>query len=172
MTIAGLPGAFAFAFTLALAMPAWAQDLIYSDAATRACLQGAPDSVAQEGCIGASARACMGATDAGGSTYGMSGCLERELTYWDGLLNAYYEVAIVRARKMDAETRTFSPGAAFAEQALREMQRAWIPFRDAACEFARAQYGAGTGAGGAALSCHMDMTGKQALALGRFGYGQ
>lgn len=157
---------------LLAARPAVAQDILYSDDATRACLTAAQDAVAQEACIGASANACMSANDLGGTTMGMGGCLDREYQYWDGLLNAYYQTAIARAKKMDAEVRAYTPEAAVAEQTLREMQRAWIPYRDAACDFERAQWGGGTGGGPAAVGCLMRMTGEQALSLGRFGYGQ
>jgi uncharacterized protein YecT (DUF1311 family) len=55
-------------------------------------------------------------------------------------------------------------------QALRDMQRAWIGFRDATCAFERAYWGGGTGGGGtggglAQVSCLMQMTGEQALYL-------
>lgn len=158
--------------TLLLAGPVAAQDLIYSDDATRACLAAAPDSVAQEACIGRSADACMGANDVGGTTVGMGGCLDRELQFWDGLLNTYYQTAIERAKRMDAETRQYNAAAAAVEDTLRRMQRAWIPFRDASCDFERAQWGGGSGGGPATLGCLMEMTGEQALMLGRFGYGQ
>ena len=154
------------------ASPAASQDVLYSDAATQTCLGAARDAVVQEACIGASANACMQANAAGSTTVGMGACIGNELAYWDGLLNAYYKVAVDQARKMDADTRRYIPEAAVAEQALRDMQRAWIPYRDATCAFERAQWGGGSGGGPAAASCLMEMTGKQALALGRFGYGQ
>lgn len=162
----------ALAAALVLAAPAAAQDLVYSDDTTRACLAAASDSVAQEACIGRSADACMAANDVGGTTVGMGGCLDHELRFWDVLLNAYYQSAMDRAKRMDAETRQYNTAAAAMENTLRDMQRAWIPFRDATCDFERAQWGGGTGGGPATLGCLMRLTGEQALVLGRFGYGQ
>jgi uncharacterized protein YecT (DUF1311 family) len=49
--------------------------------------------------------------------------------------------------------------------ALREMQRAWIAWRDAACDYEVSQWGGGTGGGPAWSQCAMQMTGEQALAL-------
>ena len=49
--------------------------------------------------------------------------------------------------------------------ALRDMQRAWIGWRDAACAYERAQWGGGSGSGPATLECRMQLTGQQALAL-------
>lgn len=159
------------AVAMAIASPAAAQDIVFTEEATRSCLGTAPDSVAQEACIGKSSNACMAATSGGGTTYGMGACLDQELSYWDGLLNTYYQAALQRAKTLDADTRKYAPEAANMEKSLREMQRAWIPFRDASCDFERAQWTNGTGAGPATLSCLMEMTGKQALKLGRFGYG-
>lgn len=157
---------------LLLGSPAAAQDLVYSDEATRACLVSAPDAIAQEACIGASARACMRATPFGGSTAGSSGCLDKERAYLDGLLNAYYQTAINRARQMDGGSGARAQDPASVEGALRAMQRAWIVFRDTSCDFEASQWGGGTGTGPAFLGCLMEMTGKQALKLGRFGVGQ
>lgn len=152
-----------------LASPVAAQDLLYSDAPTRSCLVSAADAIAQEACIGASAKACIQNSQHGGTTVGMSGCYDRELTYLDGLLNAYYQTAIQRARQMDGGSGQGRTDPRSVEYALRAMQRAWIAFRDATCDFERAQWGGGTGGGPATYHCLMEMTGKQALQLGRFG---
>jgi uncharacterized protein YecT (DUF1311 family) len=45
------------------------------------------------------------------------------------------------------------------------MQRAWIGYRDAACDYERAQWGGGSGGGPATAGCLMRLTGEQALAL-------
>jgi uncharacterized protein YecT (DUF1311 family) len=52
-----------------------------------------------------------------------------------------------------------------AAAAVRDAQRAWIGWWDAACAHARAQRGDGTGAGPAGAQCLMTMTGGRALEL-------
>ena len=55
-----------------------------------------------------------------------------------------------------------SPGVA---DALREMQRAWIVFRDKACTYEASLWQGGTGRGPAAINCLMQQTARQALSL-------
>ena len=48
---------------------------------------------------------------------------------------------------------------------LRDMQRAWITFRDAKCDWETVQWGGGTGAGPARLSCLMHILLKLILRI-------
>ena len=156
------------ALTLALALlatPVAAQDLQYSDQATLQCLQAAVGLSDKGGCIGLSADACMEATPDGGTTVGMGYCLDRELAFWDGMLNQVYDTVRAKARAVDAEMEEIGATVPKTEPALRDMQRAWIPFRDATCDFERAQWGGGTGGGPATLSCLLRETAEQALYL-------
>jgi uncharacterized protein YecT (DUF1311 family) len=59
-------------------------------------------------------------------------CAERDWQRADVELNTAYKMAIAKARKDDAGLSDEQKGA---EAALRTAQRAWIPFRDAACEY-------------------------------------
>jgi uncharacterized protein YecT (DUF1311 family) len=148
-----------------VAQPAQAQELIYSDDATWNCLATTSGRLARMGCVGLSADACMQATPSGETTVGMGGCLDRELRYWDQVLNSTYGQYQERASALDAENATISDNLPKLSVPLREMQRAWIPFRDATCDYERAQWGGGSGGGPATLRCHMRVTGEQALAL-------
>lgn len=147
--------------------PAAAQDLVYSDDATRECL----DRAAQESrpdparCIGRSADLCMTRTEGGESTYGMSGCLDRELSFWDARLNGDYAELRARDGQTDRENARMALQVPPLEQNLRAMQRAWIAYRDAVCDYELATWGGGTGGGPAMTSCMMTMTAKQALYL-------
>ncbi len=153
----------AAACALVLAGPAQAQDLIFSPAGTEACIAEAPG--AEASCIGASAQACMLDTPGGSSTVVTGGCLERERLYWDARLNAAYRARMAEARAADADARAQGYRAPPQEDALREMQRAWIAFRDARCTWAASLWGGGTGGGPAAIGCAMQLTGEQALYL-------
>lgn len=143
------------------AAPAAAQDLIYSDNATDTCMRNGSDYTQ---CIGLSAIKCMQDSPGGMSTYGEGGCLDGELQYWDRFLNANYKMRMAASKRNDVANEGFGPSQA---DALKQMQRAWILYRDAKCDFERSQWGGGTGGGPAALNCLMYTTAHQAVFLGQ-----
>ncbi|UWR24136.1 lysozyme inhibitor LprI family protein [Sulfitobacter sp. S190] len=149
---------------LCTASAAHAQDLEYSDTATRVCLNDAEGFTGRLACAGLSAGLCM-ETPQGGSTVGMGGCLDRELKFWDDMLNRNYQAVLSQAVAADAELEELGSAAPRQAVALRAMQRSWIDFRDKACAYAASQWGGGTGAGPAALDCLMRQTARQALSL-------
>lgn len=148
------------------ASPAAAQEVVFSTAATEACLATtAPGDRAD--CIGLSAGVCVSDTPGGDTTVGMGACLYEEAAWWDGRLNAAYGALRDAHRATDAEMRAYGANPPSMADALRDMQRAWIPYRDAACAYARSQWGGGTGGGPASADCLMRLTGEQALRLER-----
>ncbi len=155
----------AFLCLLLLAAPAAAQELVFSPRASEACLAGAPDPAARLACAGRSAARCMADTPGGESTVGMGGCLSRELDLWDARLNAVYGQLMDEARRADADNAEYGGHAPSQAEALRDMQRAWIPFRDAKCAHARSLWGGGTGAGPAGVDCLMRTTAEQVIYL-------
>ncbi len=88
----------------------------------------------------------------GETTLGMVDCLKRELAAWDSLLNRYYGALM---RQLDQPART----------ALRDAQRAWIPFRDKACAFGPAVYQGGSIGRPLAAQCLMEETARRASGL-------
>lgn len=149
-----------FLAVLALtAAPAFAQDVVFDTAAIDACFAGG----GWEECIGSGAGACMQATPGGDSTVGMVGCLDAELSYWDGLLNEAYAAAVDAAEAEDADP--WDENQPSRRAALRDMQRAWIAFRDATCNYEVLEMYGGTGANLLWVDCLMRMTGEQALYL-------
>ncbi len=145
------------------ASPAVTQDLVFSNAPTLACLAGA-EGLVRLGCIGASAQVCM-ATPAGGSTVGMGYCLSRELGYWDERLNANYAALRRQERALAVEMAALDAHVPDSLAALREMQRAWMGYRDAVCTYEYSTWGGGTGGGPAHSACLLSLTGEQALML-------
>lgn len=139
-------------------------DLVFNISNTRACLQDAISEGARRNCIGTSADMCMNATQGGGSTYGMGGCLSFEADWWDAQLNIAYRDLMRREKSDDVDSAQYEyiPKKA---PALRDMQRAWITFRDATCTYEYSQWGGGTGGGPANTACIMRMTGEQTLYL-------
>ena len=140
---------------LCLASPATAQDLIYGDRHTAACLQEAVGAGEQHNCIGASANQCMTATPGGSSTVAMGGCLDLERAYWDARLNETYQLLLAQQAD-DPQAVTDN---------LRDMQRSWITYRDARCDYEYVQWGGGTGGGPAILACLMQTTAEQVFVL-------
>lgn len=127
------------------------------------CLAQAEPS-SRSNCIGRAAEACM-AEPGTSSTVGMTECLGLELTWWDHRLNRAYALLMELERESGAELRAVASAASDPAEALRDMQRAWIGWRDAACFYERSQWGGGTGGGPAYQDCAMRMTAEQALDL-------
>lgn len=151
------------AFGVAIAGAARAQDApAFDPAPTEHCLAAAQEP---DKCIGRAADACMSGPGADPSTVGMVRCLDGELRWWDGRLNAAYSRLMAIEKASDAEMAEIGATVPSASATLRAMQRAWIAWRDAACEYERVQWGGGTGGGPASAACWMKLTGSQALAL-------
>ncbi|MCB1367163.1 MAG: DUF1311 domain-containing protein [Rhodobacteraceae bacterium] len=148
-----------------LPVPVLAQDLTYSDRHSATCLAAGSSLPEREACIGLSANACMEDTMGGYSTAGMVGCLSLELDWWDARLNRVYSDAMAAAKANDREMGAGDNGVPSMAAALKAMQRAWIPYRDAKCDYERSFWGGGTGGGPAALGCLLNLTAKQALYL-------
>lgn len=159
------------AYLLAGSTPALAQDLTYSNDHTKNCLAAGSSMLEHEACIGASADACMEDTPGGYSTAGMVGCLSLELDWWDARLNRVYGARMAAAKAMDREMGAGENGVPPMADALKAMQRAWIPYRDATCDYERSFWGGGTGGGPAALGCLLHLTAKQAMYIERSGVG-
>ena len=120
-------------------------------------------------CIGQAADACMDATYGGYSNQGMIACLGAELDWWDADLNAAYHDLHARqslrdAGWSDADTPWMPPRPSGADT-LRDMQRAWIAFRDASCAYEALDWWGGTGAQLIEVTCLLQMTAEQALRL-------
>lgn len=147
-----------------MAGAAWAEP-VFDIGATELCLEEQGHDGDRTQCIGVSAGSCM---DQDNSTYGMNYCLEQEWMWWDDQLNAAYQIAKENAAALDADAE---PPLNVQVATLRDMQRAWITFRDARCNWEAAQWQGGTGAGPALLGCLMDETGRQAITLQVLGLG-
>ncbi len=156
----------AFAAGIATTTAASADDLArFTPRATETCLAAMVEDQNPTSCIGASANVCMETTEGGWSTYGMSQCLDQELQYWDARLNTSYKTVRAKRKATDAEMAELGSAAPSQGDALKNMQRAWISYRDATCDYERSQWGGGTGGGPATVSCLMYMTAEQALYL-------
>jgi len=154
--------ALAFLVASVVARPAQAQKVVFSPQATQACLAATPTDIA---CISQSAEQCMQATPAGQTTYGMTECLWAEYKFWDARLNAAYQQLLRQQETAESDAKTYGYYELPRVAPLRDMQRAWIAFRDAKCDFERAQWGSGTGGGPAMAGCLLQTTAEQALYL-------
>ena len=147
-----------------LASPVMAQELPFSPDATEACLAQAEDRSAREACIGRSAEACY-SREGVYSNYAIGICFGAEADYWDVRLNTVYTELIKAETAMLKEMNDIGATVPDTVTALREMQRAWIPYRDAACWYEYTTWGGGSGGGPANAACLMHETGRQALEL-------
>lgn len=109
----------AFALLLAAPEPVLAETLVERIDACLAETGLYGDGVGQ--CLGLHSQPCM-EEDASATTQGMVACLSEEAAAWDDILNREYRRLMPR---LDEEQKA----------ALREVQRAWIVFRDADCAF-------------------------------------
>lgn len=127
------------------------------------CLQE-EEGLGRMNCVGLAADDCQMRNEGGTSTVGMGFCLGAERDWWDARLNETYGNLIAKDKADDAEFADLSyvPKKA---PALQAMQRAWIPYRDAVCEYEVVQWGGGTGAGPAWSTCTMVETARQYFVL-------
>ncbi len=144
-------------------LSAHAQDMVFDPAPTEACLAAAADDPAS--CIGQAANACMTGNEQGETTMGMGFCLSQEWEWWDARLNAAYGALMEKHEAGDAEVKAEGLEVPSVAEALRALQRAWIVYRDAACDYERAQWAGGTGGGPATAACLMQQTGVRTLEL-------
>ena len=155
-----------------LTAPAFAQDadLKIDPAIADSCLAtvkeqfGKDEDANYDICIGKAASACM-ESDNGSTTVGMSTCMGSELDYWDAKLNASYKAVMAQAEAVDKEMADLGSAAEKQVPFLKEMQRKWISYRDAACSYERSRWGGGSGSGPAEIGCRMDLTAQQYLRL-------
>ena len=115
-------------------------------------LQSGQRRASSRDCIGAASSKCMD-NPIGASTFGMVECVSRETNWWDAQLNGHYEYL-----KQNLDTPLFG--------ALRDVQRKWIAYKDAACQFEYDSWGVGTIRQPATASCFLDITAIRALELG------
>lgn len=140
------------------------EELSYDPTVLDVCLSGRVTASERAGCIGQAAARCVD-SELGGSTVGMRYCLGSEAEDWDARLNAVYQHLLVEQAEMDADHAQYAPHLPSAVETMREMQRSWIAYRDAACSWEVLQFGGGTGGGPARAACMMELTARQTLFL-------
>lgn len=154
-----------FCLSTAWTLSAEAQDVRYSDQPLEACLQAATTAREDQGCIGLASQACQNANDLGGTTVGMVACGGREAEFWDRKLNEIYGTLVKKAEANDREMKEIGATVPLILPALRDMQRAWITYRDRTCDYEYSQWGGGTGGGPAIVACQSRMTALQYIYL-------
>ena len=94
-----------------------------------------------------------------------SACLHDEYEWWDVQLNRAYQVLMKETKQADAvdKNRVFSD-----VDSLRQMQRAWLGYRDAICHFSYLRFGGGTAGTTGEAECLPLLTGRETLFLTSF----
>jgi uncharacterized protein YecT (DUF1311 family) len=149
---------------LIAASPLFAQDADYDPNVLEMCLENAENHADRTYCIGQGAQVCA-ATEAGKSTVGLGYCYGAEWTDWDDRLNAAYRALQPGQAELAQDNAAFNSNIPDAVDALRDMQRNWIAYRDAACRWEVVQWSGGTGGGPASAACMMRLTALQTLLL-------
>lgn len=135
------------------------------ECANRVFASPTPNLSRANACITLSSERCVMDTQGGNSTAGMAGCADRGHQMWDAELNRIYHILREQEARATEQNRRISDRIPSSEEALVDMQRAWITYRDARCSYAYSQFGGGTGGGPALTGCLETMTGEQALYL-------
>lgn len=128
------------------------------------CINEQTSVAGQVQCIGVGANACL-ETDSGTFTAGMYSCYSAELYDWDDRLNAIYKRVLDGQVTLRDETAGSGQNLSDPVEKLRIMQRAWIVYRDTACDWEWRQWSGGTGGGPAVAECHMRLTAQQSIFL-------
>lgn len=154
-------------FTAAAAAPVWAteHEVATFGAVLDDCYASAETTKALTACIGTMSTTCMEEQDGGQTTLGMSACLSGETQVWDKYLNAEYKATRASMKAADADEAEYFPEFARRVETLLAAQRAWIAFRDAECDLAYAEWGAGSMRNIAYGDCRMQMTAKRTIRL-------
>ena len=145
------------------------EEFVFHEALVQQCYDNAVSGKSQD-CVGSAADLCMAQNEGGWSTYGMNFCIGEEFAWWDAVLNREYQRVMVASKQVDTDMAGMQvPSVA---GALRDMQRAWIGFRDGTCLYEVSKWSNGTGAGPAHAGCMMRLTAEQALYLAGEGHTQ
>lgn len=106
-------------------------------------------------CIGLASNYCLSFPE-GETVVGSLNCIHSEITIWDEMLNSSYQ-------SLRSSLNEEDPSGTLSD-ALRDMQRAWIVFRDRSCDFAVAGLG-GEVARQVQSNCLLEATARQAIEL-------
>jgi len=126
------------------------------------CLSGEDAQQAgADSCIGLISDKCLEGTME--TTVDSLRCDGKETAVWDGRLNTTYKALRQIYQQNDAEMSEYD-GFNRANE-LREVQRAWIVWRDAKCDFAYGEFRGGTIGKLVASDCEKALTAERALEL-------
>lgn len=155
----------AFVCAVFWAAPVTSDELTVDSDVVLDCFEETPVGAFYPDCLGQASGACQGirsGTADGGTTLGITQCIQAETALWDEILNAQYKrVQAALAIEDDAGMRAGIDRT----DALRNAQRAWIAFRDADCTARYAMWQDGSIRSIVGANCMMTMTARRALAL-------
>ena len=120
--------------------------------AVQQCLEAVRNSMGKRSsCIGVVSAPCL-AKPENQTTQGMVQCTNKEHAIWDDYLSTYYR-----------ELHSTLPEPARTE--LRNVQRAWLKYRDTLCAFPLTYHGGGTIAQPIMANCRLEETARRTHAL-------
>lgn len=104
----------------------------FDPAPTADCVAGGGGA----GCVGLAAQACMPADPA--DLAGAESCLRAEAAWWQAAHDDAYAAALAWMQGRDSATWEIPPPSA--AEGLRDMERAWLAWRDARCGLERTRW--------------------------------
>jgi len=150
------------AITLAAALvpgPGLADKVVFDPAPLEACWQ---DQGRAAACTGEGSGPCMEATPFGTSTMGMVACLAAELDWWERLMARLLADLRAAEAAFDAAPDPVLSDPPSAVAALDRVQRLWIDWARARCDYEVIEFLAGTIRGPIGVGCHLELTARQA----------
>jgi len=132
----------------------FAQQIWVDQSYVHGCFSQAQNASGLSSCLGKAASACQTAPG-NDTTLGITQCIQAETAVWDSLLNEQYQLR-------RSELADQSPELA---RQLRDVQRAWIAFRDAECGLQYSLWLGGSIRTVVAANCLMTETAERAVEL-------
>jgi uncharacterized protein YecT (DUF1311 family) len=141
----------------------------YDPSVLDACLFKYDPTDDKSACVGLGTADCM-ADVPDDSTVEYEMCISAEWQHWDAHLNVIYSVLLIQQAELDQSLQAHDPTLENPVDVMRRMQRAWITYRDSACDWETLQWSGNTGTGArlATVECMMHLTAQQTVFLGRY----
>jgi uncharacterized protein YecT (DUF1311 family) len=141
-----------------------AAEVNYDPMVLEVCMGHFEADQAQATCIGWGTQACLRDLIAN-TPATVAACTAAEAQDWDNRLNDLYATTIVQQKIYEQVLQSHGHVGAVPEDLLRDMQRKWVVYRDAACGWDQILWNSGQGTETAQVDCMMQLTAQQFLYL-------
>jgi uncharacterized protein YecT (DUF1311 family) len=141
-----------------------AAEVNYDPMVVEVCMSNFEADQAQAKCIGWGTQACLNDLIAN-TPDTVAACTAAEAQDWDDRLNNLYATTILQQKIYEQVLQSRGHTGAVPEDLLRDMQRKWVTYRDAACAWDQLLWDQGQGDENAQAQCILQLTAQQFLFL-------